>query len=159
MRGALVIPALAAGVLLAACSTAAGSHPAAKTHPVAVASPSASTSSPSPSPTPSGPTPCNHQLNAWLANRGTQMLDAIHQDLSNYNRDDGAVVGDLMNGGNTASDINTWITDLEAFENDAATLQANPAPAGVSSPWQPQTGSQPRPLTYQPHRRCPTRQT
>jgi hypothetical protein len=87
------------------------------------------------------------------------MLDAIHQDLSNYNRDDGAVVGDLMNGGNTASDINTWITDLEAFENDAATLQANPAPAGVSSPWQPQTGSQPRPLTYQPHRRCPTRQT
>jgi len=56
------------------------------------------------------------------------MLQAIHHDLSNYNRDDGAVVNDLMNGGNVDGAIARWIGDLSTFGQDALTLQDNPAP-------------------------------
>ena len=57
------------------------------------------------------------------------MLHAIHDDLSAYNRDDGAVVNDLINGGNPAGDIATWQAGLSVFQQDATALEGNPAPA------------------------------
>ena len=57
------------------------------------------------------------------------MLHAIHGDLSAYNRDDGAVVHDLLNGGNVAAAIATWQADLFVFRRDALALQGSPAPS------------------------------
>jgi hypothetical protein len=83
---------------------------------------------PSPTPTTLLRT-CKHQLTAWLRNGGTNMLHAIHGDLSAYNRDDGAVVHDLLNGGNVAGAIATWQADLVVFRRDALALQGSPAPS------------------------------
>jgi hypothetical protein len=130
--------AIAVGLSLAACSSGAGSHPrdghpAAISRPVATFSPyseSFAGSSPSASPTSAAsPRACKRQLTAWLGNVGTNLLHAIHGDLSAYNRDDGAVVHDLLHGGNVAEAIATWQADLVVFRRDALALQDNPAPS------------------------------
>lgn len=124
--------ALLTALTAAGCAATGGAPPAA-TSKVAAVTPAAtaasSSPSPSPSPSPSRHLTCRQQLTAWLAAAGTQWLDAIHQDLSNYSKDDGAVVGDLINGGNIQADITTWTSDLAQFESDAAGYQDNPAPS------------------------------
>lgn len=137
MRTRLAACIAGAVLLLAACSSPASKHTASRHHAPAAsvaAAPSPSqTPSPTPSPTPSRrrglPLACRKLVVAWLDSTGKPLLRALHEDLVRYNKDDGAVVHDLLYGGNIASAAAKWISDLSVFRQDAYNLQASPAPA------------------------------
>jgi hypothetical protein len=135
MRSKIMIFTVAAGLSLAACSTTSGSHSVGGHSPAhaqsAVAVPVTSASpTPSPSPTLAGLShACKRRLAAWLGGGGRSMLHAIHDDLSHYAKDDGAVVHGLLYGGNIAGAIAKWQADLSVSQQDAASLRGNPAPS------------------------------
>lgn len=130
-----------AALVLGAAGCAGAGHPAhhlakplaAVSHPAATFTPYSESFTPPASSGPSTPlalpSACKHQLTAWLSSGGKNMLHAIHADLDAYNRDDGAVVHDLLNGGNTAGDIATWRAGLYLLQRDALALQSSPAPS------------------------------